>query len=389
MLKGFLDVVTREQITGWALDTDKPDASLKLAVFANGRKLVRGIADRSRSDLISLYGHANHGFNFSLSPPLSSAETYRLSIRDVETNRIVSDTYLFASPSPAIPAQECRPILLTSTGRCGTTIMMDILSKMPNVTVAGTYPYEIKLLTYYAQAAKVLCSPAYEDVWKDPSSIHIDPMHVGLNPYFNHQYSNTFHDRERLYNFFGQFSTDTIVEAFREIIKEFYKTVASEKRIETPYYFVEKCDVLAQNRSYLKLLSLGRKEILLVRDLRDAYCSAKSFWSVKPDFIGKLIEAKNALLKVYSERDEALLLIRYEDLIERRNEVIESIAAFLAVPFSQPTPPPNDLALFKTHGTSSTPGNSVGRWKRDLTPEEAIVFSENFSDFTATFGYEP
>lgn len=389
MLKCFFDVIKPDQIAGWAIDTENPDASLKIAVFANGHKVARAIADRPRPDLIPVYGNANHGFAIRLVPALSSADTYRISVRDVTTDKLLSDTYLFASASNADVTPGLRPIILTSTGRCGTTIMMDALACLPSVAIAGHYPYEMKLLTYYAQAAKVLCTPSYEDIRTDSSDIHIDPTRIGLNPFFNHLFSNTFHDRNRLYNFFGQFSSEKILNAFREIIEEFYKTVASEKGLQAPRYFAEKYDVLAQNRTFIRLLSPSRKEILLVRDLRDAYCSAKAFWSIGPDFIGKLVEAKNGLLRQYTERDQNLLLVRYEDLVERKNEIMPSIAAFLEVPFSLEPRSSNDLSFFKRHGTSATPSDSIGRWKRDLDKSEAAALSKTFSDFLAAFGYDP
>jgi Sulfotransferase family len=388
MLKGFVDIVTRGRIAGWALESDTPEDALPVAVFANGIEIARATADKPRPDLEPVYGYANHGFDFRLEPRLSSAETYRISVREVSNNKILHETYLTGVCPIWRTAGEIQPIIVLSTGRCGTTILMNKILSIPGVVVAGGYPYEIKLLTYYAHAARVLCTSLREEHWKDPSTIHVDPNIIGPNPFFSHQFSNVFRDPNCLYDFFGGVASDKIQKCFRDIIREFYNSNATDKGMKDARFFAEKSDVLAGNREYLKLLFNKPKEILLVRDLRDAYCSSKSFWSVGADFIVTLAEAKREFIRAYKERDQDLLLVRYEDLITRQNDAIETIGAFLDIEISPNDSLNGDLAFFEKHGTSSTPIDSIGRWRRDLTEVETSRFSHEFSDFFEMFGYE-
>jgi hypothetical protein len=98
--------------------------------------------------------------------------------------------------------------------------------------------------------------------------------------------------------------------------------------------------------------------------------------------------AKNSFMAIYADKGSDMLLVRYEDLVERQDEVMGPIAAFLELPASRNGTKSDALGMFKKHGTSSSPEDSVGRWKRDLARDEAKRFSEEFSDFFETFGYE-
>jgi hypothetical protein len=387
MLNGFLDIVTRDRIAGWAVETDRPEAALTIAVFANEKEVARGAADSPRPDLKPIYGTANHGFDFRIEVPFSPAQTIRISVRETSTNKILRDSFLFGSSEPS-NSPGIRPIVLSSTRRCGTTIMMSKLLTVSGIIVAGDYPYEMKLLTYYAHAARILCTPAYDNLGFNGSNIHLDMHRIGLNPFFNYQFCNAFKDSDKLYTIFGQYATEKVLEAFQNIIRTVYDAAAVENNVKTPRFFAEKFDILTNNREYLKLLFGEGKEILLVRDLRDVYCSSKSFWSVSSDFMTNIVAAKTAFMKIYAERSDNLLLVKYEELIRRPDEVMSAICTFLNLEISSNDIRNDELVLFKKHGTSSTPEDSAGRWKRDLSESDAKRFSDEFSDFFEMFGYE-
>ena len=76
------------------------------------------------------------------------------------------------------------------------------------------------------------------------------------------------------------------------------------------------------------------------------------------------------------ELDERTLEIRYERLVERPNEVAATVARFL-----EAEPGPLAAALQEAHA------GSVGRWQRDLAPEQVAEVEDEAGALLAELGY--
>ena len=79
------------------------------------------------------------------------------------------------------------------------------------------------------------------------------------------------------------------------------------------------------------------------------------------------------------------MLVRYEDLVLNAADTMRRIGDFLGL---------GSLAAsaqaehqFPRHGTSPTPSTSVGRWRRDLGPEEVSPCAKRYGSFMEQFGY--
>jgi hypothetical protein len=83
MLHGHVDEVSHQRVQGWAADDTRPDESLDVSIFIDGRKVAQVACDRRREDLADTgqYGSGNHGFVYRFAEPLPASDATRLSVR--------------------------------------------------------------------------------------------------------------------------------------------------------------------------------------------------------------------------------------------------------------------------------------------------------------------
>jgi hypothetical protein len=86
-MAGFVDAITRNQIVGWAVDSNHPDATAEVVICLDGRKIAHINCDLLREDLARLgkFGDGRHGFRFTFVPPLEEDREIRVSVRDRRT----------------------------------------------------------------------------------------------------------------------------------------------------------------------------------------------------------------------------------------------------------------------------------------------------------------
>jgi hypothetical protein len=83
-----------------------------------------------------------------------------------------------------------------------------------------------------------------------------------------------------------------------------------------------------------------------------------------------------------------IMFVKYEDMVANRAETTARIFGFLGLPpLSEVDTSALDL-LFRVHGTSATPQQSIGRWRHDLTAEQRAACG-GLDSFLELFGYEP
>jgi hypothetical protein len=139
-------------------------------------------------------------------------------------------------------------------------------------------------------------------------------------------------------------------------------------------------------RQFARRIFPEMKEIVLVRDPRDYFCSAKRFWKLETiDVINRM---KTELPRVRDIADDggSALFVRYEDLVTAPEEGWRTIERFLGAEHEQ-----RDISKEKKwltrHATSTTPSASVGRWKTDMVAEEVAACEANFGWMMNRFGY--
>lgn len=84
-LRGAIDIAGPEQVAGWAIDTESPEACVTVQLFVDGRFVASRIADAPRPDLVragvvkNAAGKADHGFSFRLDANLGPGQ-HRLQV---------------------------------------------------------------------------------------------------------------------------------------------------------------------------------------------------------------------------------------------------------------------------------------------------------------------
>lgn len=387
MIASYIDRMAPDRLTGWVVDTDESQKAVDLRIVVDGAVLVEGPAGNARQDLVGKYGSADHGFDFRFDPPLSARRKHYVSIQIAGTGRIVQEfTMPGASGGPAAGA--LAPLLLTSTGRSGTTVLMRTLAEDPAIVVAGEYPAEFKLLTYYAHALRVLGAPGTTEAAIEPDKMHEYPFRIGPNPFFDHAYMGRLGDDRAFLDILGRRASGHIARAFGAIMQDFYAEIGRRNGKPTPLYFIEKCDVLSETRERVCGQFDGVKEIVLVRDLRDVYCSSRAFWSVGEEFIRNLTQAAKLFLRIKrTHRPEETLIVRYEDFIADRSEILKDVAAFLGLGRLLSAGQDDHRDMFLEHSTSSEPSASIERWRRELSPDQRNQLQSAIGDFLSAFDY--
>jgi hypothetical protein len=390
MLTGYVDEVNRQFIVGWAFDPEHPDERIEVVVLIGGEEHGRVIADRPRPDLLKLgkYGDGNHGFLYRFETPLSLIGSYEIVVRVDGFGKLMPGVVTLQKE--AIESQDDQtPILLTSTGRSGTSLMMRRLARDKSIAVAGIFPYEIKLLTYYAHAFEILTAPGNHKKSLDPNLIFDDPYHIGLNPFNHENFADTFPRPSMIHEFFEKYSAPIVATAFKQIVSKFYERVSLTQAKYTAKFFAEKCDLFNPTRDFARAIYGKVDEIILVRDPRDVFCSYRAFWSTPAEQSMQILRSvRDRMLSFKREANGDSLFVRYEELVQQPDAVLARVSEFLGLGYAITIDEDQERADFKVHATSRDATASVGRWRSELGSSELREFNSDFREFFEVFGYD-
>lgn len=149
----------------------------------------------------------------------------------------------------------------------------------------------------------------------------------------------------------------------------------------------------------------GTREIFLVRDFRDVYCSILAFnrkrgivsfgrETVQTDeeYASWLNSQAATLRQNWEARSGRALLLQYEDLIRSPEREVKRLLEYLGLDHSRTSV----RALLEKvgprletqqHRTTDDALRSIGRWQRDLSPSLQVVVNDVFRDNLEAFGY--
>jgi hypothetical protein len=299
---------------------------------------------------------------------------------------------------------EVQPLLVTMLGRTGSTWLMALLSRHPQLFSYSPFVYEPMLASYFAAMLQTLAEPdsymqailpeLYDELWWTGRG-HRSPLP-------RHKLQT---DMAR---WLGRESIEGMAAFCQTRLDVFYKHAARVDGRPTPKFFAEKCVPGATGRLLGELYPDGR-EIVLVRDFRDRVCSIREYnakqghelWgrdrtTSDEEWFGYLRNEAIDLLENWRERRDRVHLVRYEDLIRDPGATLEALFSYVGVDASAATVQRvralAEAMLPKAqlnHQTSPSVEASIGRWKQELTPEEQAACAEAFDDLLVEFGYEP
>ncbi len=331
-------------------------------------------------------GNDDHAFAYKFHPALSLYREYRLEIRNADTGELVPSGARTIHPIHATQSM-LAPILVTSRGRAGTTLLMKQLLGHPEVAVADTIPFEVEIMTYYVTALSVLLPPRFDGTHDDPDMAEaaLETGQIGRNPWNRPalHYTVGGEELERLY-------TESVplrmASLFRNIVLDYYGIVARKSEKRQARFLAEKCGLSDNTRLGIRGLMGEVKEIVLIRDPRDFLCSAKAFWKFDSErAFATMTDVFPIYMRLAAQAASDTILVRYEDLVAKSRETLERIGAFIGLTGLGANVETGQM--FQGHGTSASPSDSIGRWRRDLTPDEIGRCNERFGAFMERFHY--
>jgi hypothetical protein len=388
-IRGNVDEIYTTRVTGWALDDADLAKSLRIDIEVNGSSVGSVEADRPRPDLQKEFGAGSHGFAYEFMPPLSIVRDHHVRVLVRGPSVVLPRGDRRLSAVSIGPGGRLMPVLVSASGRAGSTILMQKLAMHPSVSVANLRPFETELLKYYGHAFTVLSTVGDHEKAGKPESFVDNFRFLGANPFYTRSFQNAFKDKQRFGQFYEDFVPRELARSFRAIITEFYLSLAEDAGKIGVSHFAEKNQLSGQARWFARNLYGPVREIVLVRDLRDTLCSFRSFWSQPlPEAMRLLTLSYKSIMAVRDEARSDVLFVKYEDLILHEKATLRTIAEFLGVGDFAPEDPDAEGALFEIHATSKSPADSIGRWRQDLSAEDIAATTRAFEPLLRAFGYE-
>jgi hypothetical protein len=394
-LYGFVDRISRSLVLGWAVNTDHSEGQVWLSVHVNGVHRGTCLTQHSRPGVTLPQGAAapeNCEFRFEFDPPLSAFDEHRIEVSEIWSGEILPNgTRVLPRPLAIECNNDRTPVILTSTGRTATTLLMNEFARHPAMVVADRYPYEIKQIAYYSAAFRSLVADADRERSTHPDTMLAPEARqlTGSNPYNDPGLFSMAAPEQRLRDFYELTVPSAYAATFRDLIGKFYATLADSQGKQSAVLFCEKGDIDEAARRGARLFFPTVREIVVIRDPRDLLCSAMAFWKFSPEeALAVLRSGLSRLARIIRHAGADTLVIRYEDLLLDPSGSRLAIAKFIGL--EQPTQPAEASGgLFEKHGTAGNPAASIGRWKRDLSADLITACDTMFGSFMRDFNYPP
>ena len=279
-----------------------------------------------------------------------------------------------------------RPLIVTTIGRSGSTLLMRLLGEHPEIVVEPTFPYEFAPAQYWSRALIAL---------SDRTEGEIRPTALPS--------ASTFH---RLGDRAAREHVERSARLCRDQIRASYEDVRERAGKQAATLFAEK-QTAGPEQWVLRDLFPTSKEVFLVRDFRDVVSSIVAFDSKRgysgfgrrpgepvAEYLLRLGSSADQLVDAWQQRRSSALLVRYEDLlrdpasvlrtlfqyaeVDSRSDVVDRVAATVTA---------RD-ARVQAHATTEEASQSIGRFARDLAPELAELCRYRYSLFLDEFGYD-
>lgn len=386
-------------LRGWAIGSETEVVAVELA---NGGAVVRRARSGvGRSDVAAahpgLAGARSSGFYATISTldlPLEFelrldavfADGSKATIGAVKGRR---------SPLTSTFEPRLQPLMVTSPGRTGSTIMMQMLSAHPEVVAYPPFEHEPRVATYWIDLLKTLASPASYLRQIAPAGNLVGHWWLGEREPVPRRLS-----RPDVQEWLGGEAIVEVAALCQSRIEALYERLVEPDR--APVYFAEKFRADAVPSIMWELYPQAR-EVILVRDLRDVVCSIfatsekRGVQELPPDrgrYVAEQLKARvEASVVALAARGDRARLVRYEDLMLRSEETLTGLLGYLGVDASAGTlagmleHASKRLPAMDRHRTTPDPVASIGRWKRDLSPELQSVCEAALGPALEAFGY--
>lgn len=298
------------------------------------------------------------------------------------------------APSAFVETGRLRPLLLRTTGRAGSTMMMNALMAHPAIVGNDQHPHEVRPGLYWAHMFHVLGRPAaYEEI-QDAAGFHSRMNLVARNPFWQ---VGAQHNR-----WFEQNYEARLRDFCLGAGEAYYRWIASQQG-KHPTFYVEKYSDFPVDSAYPDSLHDNLAYVFLVRDPRDVLVSMIRFSDKRGDReFGRHAAADDAdfarsfcvgfrrLHDEWRQRGQRAALVRYEDAIGNPASEFFRVLEFLGLDRSSPVLDAMAAAARsenKAHMTSASIEQSVRARDDERFAALVEIVSERLADVMAALGY--
>jgi hypothetical protein len=393
------------EVEGWAVGHSAPIE--RIEVLQEGRVIHDFPSKLRRPDIDVMFptvsDSASSGFRGSVGA-LSLRSKFEISIRvklasglHVRIGTIEGERQEMSSDyEPFV-----EPLMVNTVGRSGSTWLTWLLNCHPEVVAFKPFEHETRVASYWVTALQELSQPQSFLTQLDPPDLAARRWWLG-DAGANR---GALKDQE-LRRWLGNHSIRALAAICQSRIDAFY--CANTAMSQHERYFVEKFSPWQVVPDLLSELYPNAKELILVRDFRDMFCSIRSFNEKRGvqgfgrdradgdrDYIKTMVRGfANAVLGRWRQRASTAHLVRYEDLVLDPAGTLRQLLGYLGLDDS-------DAVVDETvelaqnapgsvqHMTAGKPAASIGRWRRDLSAELQLACEEALDPVLGQFGYEP
>jgi Sulfotransferase family len=302
---------------------------------------------------------------------------------------------------PASSDVRIQPVMVTTIGRSGSKWLVWLLSCHAQIVAFQPLVFEPRVATYWVEVFRSLSAPKSSQR-QIHSEDYLGEWWLGHRPgALPGAIPADFAD------WLGKEAVESLAAMCQGRIEAFYGRAGAAVGKPDPDYFVEKFLLRPLTLDLLTEIYPGAREVILVRDFRDRLSSVLA-WNARrgqelfgrdtvttdADFVTSRVRTEaQSLLRHWRSRKSSALLVRYEDLVLEPRRMLEELLNFLNVDSSSKAVAATlnrasqERKLLDAHRTTDQPGGSIGRWRRDLSPELAGICNEVLTPVLTEFGY--
>jgi hypothetical protein len=391
-------------LIGWVLRHDAEPA--RLEVICEDHTVAKFSTDLHRPDVVRSVARPvtpKCGFAGMVNAAtLPQRFELRLEVVGPGTRHHMATIYGRRSPLITDPRDEIQPLSVTTLGRTGSSLLMLLLSRHPEMVVHPPFPFETQVASYWTSVFEHMSSP--NSYLRSLVTADEDGLWwTGHNPFPTETYLGLYL-RDPGARWLGGRGLENLAEFARRQVLEFYRVSAAfQHKGGGCRYFVEK-KLPLRRRQIQRELFPRSAEIFLVRDFRDVMASILAFnkktghLSFQQDrhgdeYVAFIRASIEQLWQAWQTAEEALL-VRYEDLVRRTRPTLAEILGFLKLEATESVISQMITAAETVeseaqehHRTTRDSLASVGRWRHDLPNELRESCNRAFAQVLSDFGY--
>lgn len=393
------------EIVGWVLGRRQPAVAIEVV---HDEVVVRRIAlEVERPDVAAANPDVPHallsGFRLPISA-LNFPQGFELSVRVVLEDDSSHEVAVLRGRRARLGSTfepQLQPLMITTTGRTGSTALVQLLGAHPQVLAYRPFAYEPRVAGYWLKVLTALSEPVSyirQVFWPGPRETWWLGRDAPVPPPLADQV---------VQDWMGGANVEAIAGFCQSRIEEFYEQVAGSLERERPVYFTERYPPRSLVPPLVSEIYPQARELVLVRDFRDVVSSMLAFNEKRgvngfgrdrarsdEEFILEgMGRSVAALARCWEERSGSAHLVRYEDMVLRPEETAEAVLGYLGLDSGRTTIEAMlaslDARMGETEGhrTSAAPEASIGRWRQDLSPPLQELCARAFHPALEAFGY--